>query len=452
MLKINSFVKHFIVPVPPELRERFDDHQLQNTVFRLKALMAIGLFSKLIEFFTAFNFADDYLFYSGTAGLSEYSPLKAFFTVRNSAELVLIAFFFLFILPASKKISKKILWTLFSVSVASSFALYAYDLYVIPSSRYISSSVTIIVFLFTMLPDFKPKVFIVLTLCYALAVVSILLHKNTLNDGYFESTFDVTQIVSNCVFFIIIILITKILLYNSKVKNYILNNDLQHYNHNLKEIVDKKTATIEELKNAIMETIADIVEHRDATTGDHISRTSASLKILIEVMLEQGLYREQTQLWNIEQLILSAQLHDVGKIMIDDNILRKPAKLTDYEFDKMKMHTLFGGGIIKEMQEKTSESEFLDYAYIFAMYHHEKWDGSGYPYGIVGENIPLPARLMAIIDVYDALISERPYKQAFTHEESVNIIQNGKGTHFDPVLAELFMSASERFADNKIAR
>jgi len=122
--------------------------------------------------------------------------------------------------------------------------------------------------------------------------------------------------------------------------------------------------------------------------------------------------------------------------------LRKPGKLDNDEFEAMKKHTIIGGEIIKEIQNKTEESEFLEYAYMFAVYHHEKWDGSGYPFGIAGEKIPLPARLIALIDVYDALISERPYKKAFTHEEALKIIADGKGTHFDPVLTDLFLSVS----------
>jgi putative two-component system response regulator len=139
----------------------------------------------------------------------------------------------------------------------------------------------------------------------------------------------------------------------------------------------------------------------------------------------------------------------VGKIAIDDSILRKPAKLNKVEFEEMKKHTIFGGEIIKEIQKKTTESEFLNYAYMFAVYHHEKWDGSGYPYGIKGENIPLPARIMAIIDVYDALISERPYKKAFSYEGAIKIIKEGENSHFDPDLVEIFISASKQFVDNK---
>jgi putative two-component system response regulator len=110
----------------------------------------------------------------------------------------------------------------------------------------------------------------------------------------------------------------------------------------------------------------------------------------------------------------------------------------------MKKHAVIGGEIIKDIQKKCGEQEFLDYAFMFAVYHHEKWDGTGYPYGIAGKDIPLPARVMAIVDVYDALISERPYKKPFTHEEAMKIIKEGKGTQFDPALTELFLSASDQ--------
>jgi putative two-component system response regulator len=194
-----------------------------------------------------------------------------------------------------------------------------------------------------------------------------------------------------------------------------------------------------------METMAELVEYRDHETGDHIERTSKYLKILIDELLARGLYKDQTGYWNINQMILSAQLHDVGKIAIDDSILNKPGKLTEAEFEKMKKHTTFGGEIIERIQMKSNEKEFLDQAKIFTLYHHERWNGKGYPYGIKGETIPLAARLMAIIAVYDALISKRPYKEPFTHEEAIKIITEGRGTQFDPVLTDLFLSIAERF-------
>jgi len=213
-------------------------------------------------------------------------------------------------------------------------------------------------------------------------------------------------------------------------------------------MVAEKTETVVKLKNTVLETVAELVENRDDVTGGHIMRTSKYLKKFIEALRSNSLYNEQTSLWNAPQMVLSAQLHDVGKIAIADSILRKPGKLSEDEFKIMQDHTVLGGEIIKGIQQKSGEKEFLDYAHIFAVYHHEKWDGSGYPYGLAGEKIPLPARLMAIIDVYDALISKRPYKEPFSHEEAIKIISDGKGSHFDPHLTEIFLTIAARLQED----
>jgi putative two-component system response regulator len=139
-------------------------------------------------------------------------------------------------------------------------------------------------------------------------------------------------------------------------------------------------------------------------------------------------------------------LHDVGKIAITDLILNKPGKLTDEEFEIMKTHVTIGVDAIKKIIGNTKEHEFLRYALIIAGTHHEKWNGTGYPKGLKGTDIPLEGRLMAIVDVYDALISERPYKKAFTHEQANKIIEEGAGTHFDPILVEVFCGVEAEFS------
>ncbi|MDR2578749.1 MAG: response regulator [Chitinispirillales bacterium] len=223
--------------------------------------------------------------------------------------------------------------------------------------------------------------------------------------------------------------------------------ELENYNDNLQFMVDEKTKTVLDLQNAILKTVAELVECRDDTTGGHIERTQNYLRILIDALLTEGIYKEQVSGWNIEFLLQSSQLHDVGKIAIKDCILQKPAKLTEEEFNEMKTHTLFGIKVIERIQENTTEATFLEYAKIFASTHHEKWDGSGYPHGLKGEEIPLQGRLMAIADVYDALISERPYKQPFPHEEAVSIIRDGSGSHFDPYLVEVFLKHEQDFRE-----
>jgi len=219
--------------------------------------------------------------------------------------------------------------------------------------------------------------------------------------------------------------------------------ELQKFNENLREMVAEKTKTVLELQNTILSTIANLVESRDTNTGSHIERTQSYLRILMNALWKSDDYWDEVSEWDIELFLQSAQLHDVGKISIDDSILRKPGKLTPEEFTMIKEHAEIGKKIIEGIESKTSQHAFLEQARILTMTHHEKWDGSGYPLGLKGEEIPLQGRLMAIADVYDALISDRPYKKAFNHEEAVEIIKKDSGTHFDPGLVEIFLSVSD---------
>ncbi|MDR0562142.1 MAG: response regulator [Spirochaetaceae bacterium] len=222
--------------------------------------------------------------------------------------------------------------------------------------------------------------------------------------------------------------------------------ELTEYNTNLQNMVREKTCEVVSLQNAILRTVAELVESRDAITGSHIERTERYLKILVEALKKENLHQEEIAHWDTDILFRSAQLHDVGKIAIKDYILFKPEKLNEEEFEEMKKHTTFGVQVIEKIGESTSERIFLEHAKIFAGTHHEKWDGTGYPNGLKGVEIPLQGRLMAIVDVYDALLSERPYKKAFTHDEAVAIIKGNSGIHFDPELVDLFISVSGKFA------
>jgi putative two-component system response regulator len=215
--------------------------------------------------------------------------------------------------------------------------------------------------------------------------------------------------------------------------------ELKNFNDNLQKMVDEKTKTVLELQDAILKTVADLVESRDDITGGHIERTRRGVGLLVEGLRDHPVYGREVALWDIKLLLQSSQLHDVGKIAISDSILQKPGRLTNEEFEEMKKHAAFGVQIIKRIEASTSASDFLKYAEIFAGTHHEKWDGSGYPNGLAREAIPLQGRIMALADVYDALVSERPYKKAFSHAEAVKIIQEGKGTQFDPVLTDIFV-------------
>lgn len=213
----------------------------------------------------------------------------------------------------------------------------------------------------------------------------------------------------------------------------------------LEEMVNQKTATIKELQNALIFTLSDIVEMRDHTTGGHIQRTVDYYRIILNAIKDKKIYQELMRGLDEELLLEAVQLHDIGKVAIPDAILLKPSKLNADEFDIMKTHAEIGHRALLKAMKLTSEKELLNLAAVVALTHHERWDGTGYPNGLKAEAIPLIGRIMAIVDVYDAILSKRPYKEAMTHEEAVVEIINGKGTHFDPVLADLFLELNLEF-------
>ena len=212
---------------------------------------------------------------------------------------------------------------------------------------------------------------------------------------------------------------------------------------NIDEIIRERTSQLHKLQNSIVAVLADMVENRDKGTGGHIERTSMYIKILIEEMKDKGVYADEIASWDVDKIISSARMHDLGKISITDVIVNKPGKLTEEEYDVMKSHAMEGERIIDEIISRTGEGDFLRNAKLFAGTHHERWDGKGYPRGLKETEIPLQGRIMAIVDVYDALVSERPYKKAFTNDEAVEIIMQNSGTHFDPAIAKLFYEVKD---------
>jgi putative two-component system response regulator len=225
---------------------------------------------------------------------------------------------------------------------------------------------------------------------------------------------------------------------------------LKDYAENLETKVRERTADVFTLQNAVLATIADLVEFRDDDTGGHTMRTRRYVEVLVNELFRSGTYKNETVSWDLDFLLPSVPLHDVGKIAISDLILNKPGKLTPEEFEIMKTHTTVGADAIKRIMSHTEKHAFLDHALAIASAHHEKWDGSGYPAKLVGTNIPFEGRLMAVADVYDALVSTRPYKKPFSHEEACKIIEESSGTHFDPVLVNVFRNVKDVFS--QIAR
>jgi putative two-component system response regulator len=182
-------------------------------------------------------------------------------------------------------------------------------------------------------------------------------------------------------------------------------------------------------------------------SGGHIERILNYLHAMIEAMQETGLYKDEIENLDLAIFINAAQMHDVGKICVSEAILNKPGKVSADEFDEIKKHPAYGSMIIDRIRQQTKEHSFLDYAAVFADSHHERWDGSGYPEARKGQDIPLAGRLLAIADVYDALISFRPYRQAMRPCEAAEEIIKGAGAAFDPALIGIFKTLTDRFAE-----
>lgn len=210
------------------------------------------------------------------------------------------------------------------------------------------------------------------------------------------------------------------------------------------EDIKRKGEQIENLQTGLIWILADMVESRDKCTGEHIRKTAGYVKLILQLLKENEVYPGQINDEYVQKVINSAPLHDVGKIKVSDLILNKTSKLDDSEYERMKQHTLFGKDVIERAKSLSPDSDFLDEALNLATYHHEKWDGTGYPAGLKGEEIPLSARIMAISDVFDALLSTRSYKQPFTFDQAMEIIKKGSGTSFDPNLVQLFVDNQER--------
>ena len=220
---------------------------------------------------------------------------------------------------------------------------------------------------------------------------------------------------------------------------------LRMHNNYLEDLVEVKTREISESRMAMIYALAQLAESRDEETGEHLVRTQKYCWFLAQKVKEAGRYDSIVDANYCKNLYIATPLHDIGKVGIPDSILLKPGDLTDEEFERVKQHTVIGYKLLKKVQTIYSENYLLEIGLDLIHYHHEKWNGEGYPEGLEKEEIPLAARIMAISDVYDALRSDRPYKKEFSHEKSCNIIEEDSGSHFDPFLVNCFMEISDKF-------
>lgn len=260
--------------------------------------------------------------------------------------------------------------------------------------------------------------------------------------------------------------VTEIML--SRIETQI---ELNEYRHKLEYMVDEKTAVIERLQDVMSTCFAELVESRDGTTGGHIKNTTRYFSVFIEELAKYDRYKDILTPDYRRSLVRAAPLHDIGKIGINDSVLRKESTLDKEEFEHMKTHARIGGDTFQNifssvegvhhslmgadalekvcdtMVHESADTEFLHIARDMALYHHERWNGTGYPTGISGEDIPLCARILSIVDVYDALTSKRSYKDAFSHEKAMDIIIHDREIFFDPELTDIFISISDKIME-----
>ncbi|MDA7848310.1 HD domain-containing protein, partial [Sulfurospirillum sp.] len=225
---------------------------------------------------------------------------------------------------------------------------------------------------------------------------------------------------------------------------FIINIMLVIYNYREEK---RLFSEISKAHSSTIESMALVVESRDTETGAHIQRTKEYIRYMAEYLYKNGIYKDILTKEFRVLIYKASPLHDIGKVAIPDNILKKPGKLTNDEFDLMKEHPRIGKEVLENALKEHKDNKFLKIALRIAYSHHEKWDGSGYPNGLKGDEIPLEARLMALADVYDALISKRVYKKAFSFEDSEQIIIDGSGTHFDPTLVKAFIQTKDKFKE-----
>ncbi|MBQ1490765.1 MAG: HD domain-containing protein [Blautia sp.] len=220
---------------------------------------------------------------------------------------------------------------------------------------------------------------------------------------------------------------------------------LADFNERLNQEVEEKTRNVENMQEKLVLSLADMVENRDSNTGGHVKRTSDVVRILVEDIQAKQYFPLGDTL--AKDIIRAAPMHDLGKVSIDSIILNKPARLTPEEFAIMKTHSAISGQMVKILLEGMEEDHLVQTAYHVARYHHERWDGRGYPEGLVGEMIPLEARIMAVADVYDALVSKRVYKEPMSYEKAAQIMQEGMGTQFDPHMHLVFLNCKQKLEE-----
>ena len=260
------------------------------------------------------------------------------------------------------------------------------------------------------------------TYFWSLATITPIINKKGKITHYVSSQFDITDKIIN-------------------------EEKLRLYNEQLRKDVSNKLMEIAESHRASVIALARITESRDSTTGQHVDRVQYLCRTLAESLMDEEYYNKDVNQEFVDDIFYASILHDIGKVGISDSVLLKPGKFTEEEFEIMKSHVVLGANMLQDIADMYPNNRIIEMGIEIAKFHHEKWNGKGYPNGLSYEAIPLSARIMAIVDAYDAIRSKRPYKQPLCHEEAVNLIKKDSGEHFDPHLVKVFLKIEHKFKD-----
>lgn len=257
------------------------------------------------------------------------------------------------------------------------------------------------------------------------------------------------SIISFLIFLLVVYFCTTS--YRNRLRAMHYAERLQQSQLTLEDRVDEQTREIREqsdqmvqMQESVIDGMATLIESRDGNTGEHVRNTKRYVSMMVQYMYDHHMHTDEIDPDYMTQICNAAPLHDVGKIMISDMILNKPGRFTPEEFAVMQKHSEIGGNIVKDVLGNTTDPDLIQMSSDVAHYHHEKWDGTGYPNGLKGEEIPLSARIMAVADVFDALVSKRVYKDAMSIEEAYRILEKDAGTHFDPELVQVFVAIKDQ--------
>ena len=413
-----------------ELFLRYDIPKEHKYASYMKSLMKLRVVFAMMFIFGIFEFIAT--FFSDTLEREMNGNMRLYYGIF-SAFMLLGSVCTQIILKrrceAKRKLHERLALYIILVSIVTFCALMLFEGYTFQNANNVVALYVILSVCILFIVDVNPFIFTITQ--FLVIVSSVPMLRYSYND--------VSMVINGCAFGIIISY-GSLSLMQKELKRIKDEESLRKYAEEMELEVLKETNKRTKLQESIVYSLADLVENRDLDTGEHIKRTALYVEVIAKEALRRNIYEDSINEEFIMMLRRAMPLHDIGKISIPDNILKAPRKLTPEEFEIMKTHTTKGAELVHTIVSKIESQEYIKMAENIARSHHEWWNGSGYPMGLQDYDIPVEARIAAIADVFDALVSNRCYKQAFTLDDALDLMNSENGTHFDPILLDCFLA------------